>query len=190
MTPSATGSVVPRWRRLFGGLVAFCLLMPVPFAAAIDYTTSNWSIAQNDFLFQGGTTFSSTPGVGIELSKQASQAVFTFNIPAGGVDVSNGGKTIINGTIPTSNEVINAHWTNLPALQITAGSMIISITFNTSNNMFAPTTFPPNATSDPPITSTPALTGSIPIQITFDYSGGAVVGNPTDPATAFRLTFD
>jgi hypothetical protein len=143
-------------------------------------------------LFQGGLTFSSTPGVGIELSKQTNQAVFTFNIPASGVDVSSGGQTIINGTIPTSNEVINAHWTNLPALQITAGSMIISITFNASNNMFAPTTFPPNATSDPLINSTPALTGSIPIQIKFDYSppNGAIVGNPGDPATAFRLTFD
>jgi hypothetical protein len=171
------------WSKIISGSLAACLLLPVPFALATNYQNVIWNIDQNDGLFPHGTVVNVG---GIDFQNTASDTLLTFHLQPKTTTAS--GATIVSATLPASGEAINANWGNLSALNVTSGGLTITITYNTTNNMFGPLPIPPNVTTDPTISPISGLTNPV-IQVKFDYSDFVTVGTGTSAATQFTLDF-
>jgi hypothetical protein len=176
-------------KKVIGGLVTLCLLVPVP-VFAITFSGVNWTTTQSS----GNALFDSvTP------ADFTDHTVLTFSVIAG---TSVFGTAKVEGTGLANigaSDTLHGSWqglTNLNIVQPGGGgsSVTISITIDTpANNMFLPTTYSSAPLADPTIMpSGTGLTSTSKITILFDYTKGSGVTIGTFgslSATTFTLTF-
>jgi hypothetical protein len=175
------------WKRVLGGLLSACLLIPVP-VLAIDFHNVAWDLGLNN---QGVVTNAPffTFGSGISQSNTTGSSVLIFTFPGQGTT----GKTVVQtksgqGIAVGPGETLKASWSGLNALNSPfQGNISVGITSfdgTTTNNMFGPSgPLSPPFTS--PTISSISTPGTYQITVTFDYSSGVTYSS----ASTFTLTF-
>jgi hypothetical protein len=190
MKPDIGRSETRSWKRVLGGLLSACLLIPVP-VFAIDFSNVQWNLVPPNNQGQVTNAAFFTLGTGISQSNTTGSSVLTFTFPA---QFNLGGKTVVqttagHGITVGPGQTLNASWGGLSALNnpsqgnISVG--IASFDGTTTNNMFSP-----SGPLSPPYTFSPAIgsistPGTYQITVTFDYSGGVAYSS----ASTFTLTF-
>jgi hypothetical protein len=181
-------------KQVLGGLLATCLLAPVPLYA-FDFSLLTWgdgtTMVNSGTVTPGFTGTASlfqlltaTPNAGNETTR------LTFTLPAG--QINGFGTTTIVSNVIAGPTPINATWANLGALAPQQfGSITISIGTAadpgpwSANNMFGETYNGETPGYSPFIDSGTATAQRIVVTFTYDGDFKAL----SSPSTAFTLTF-